>query len=212
MLISGNGASRAALFLVALTMTVGGGCFQSRSVLRSAGAVGVPRAGVYVTATDFEHAQLASAIECANSSDPIPREAFASDRVIDLPGAADGAPRARFARIDVFGFRACDGSEVRFVGNENYRVLRAPPLYLYERARRVPAGKVTQLVYEHYFSTTAADSLRPLTLVALKAAYPKDHRFHDLLDLAFHDDDELLRYDDFHHEYRVARILRETLP
>ena len=25
-------------------------------------------------------------------------------------------------------------------------------------------------------------------------------------------DEELTRYDDFHHEYRVARLLRETLP
>ncbi len=43
-------------------------------------------------------------------------------------------------------------------------------------------------------------------------ACPENHRVHDLLALAFQRDDELVQYDDFHHEYRVARLLRETLP
>jgi hypothetical protein len=54
--------------------------------------------------------------------------------------------------------------------------------------------------------------VRPLTLDALKRAYPENHRFHDLIDLAFRSNEELIRYDDFHHEYRIARLLRATLP
>ncbi len=132
----------------------------------------------------------------------------------DAPVVARHGIQAReFAKAAIFGFRACDGADVRFVHSTNCRVVRAPPLYLYEHEYRVSAGKGgSQPVTDYAFSTTAGDSVRPLTMDALKRAYPENHRFHELLDLAFRSDKELIRYDDFHHECRVARLLRATLP
>lgn len=124
-----------------------------------------------------------------------------------------GAERERqYTRADVFGFRACDGTDMRFVRGDNLRIIRAPPLYLYEREYQISMGKSGwRRATEHAFSTSARDSVRPLTVDALKRAYPDNHRFHDLLDRAFRSNEELIRYDDFHREYRVARLLRETL-
>lgn len=34
-------------------------------------------------------------------------------------------------------FHACDGTDVRFVNAQNYRIVRPPPMYLYERDSRV---------------------------------------------------------------------------
>lgn len=100
----------------------------------------------------------------------------------------------------------------RVVDGEHYRVVRADPLYLYEHDRAQLGGKRFSTVTDRFFSTTADAPLRPLTLVALKSAYPDNHRFHDILTVAFANDAELMRWDGFHHEYLVARLLRQTLP
>lgn len=199
-------------FAVLVVVTaLSAGCVQNRSLLRGASGTLAPvRAGVFTTAGDFEKGQLVAVVDCETTTRPIARDAFVRDKVVEI-SSAGSTSGARYAKADIFGFRACDGSEIRFVAGENYRIERAVPLYLYERERRISAGKGgSRLVYDHFFSSSASDSVRPLTLLALKQAYPTNHRFHDRLDLAFRSDDELMRYDDFHHEYRVARILRET--
>ena len=100
---------------------------------------------------------------------------------------------------------------VRVVNGEHYRVIRADPLYLYEHDRSQLSGKRFATVTDRFFSTTANAPLRPLTLVELKSAYPKNHQFHDILTLAFTNDAELMRWDEVHHEYLVAHLLRQTL-
>ena len=200
------------VFAVVLLTVLISGCYQNRSLLRSAdGTLATERAGVFITAADYEQGRLASPVECASSTRPIARDVFTKAQILELRGHG-ATPGTRYQRSDVFGFRACDGSDVRFVNGESYRIERATPLYLYERERRVRVRRGSLLIRDYFFSMAAADSVRPLTLLALKTAYPSNHRYHDLLDLAFRSDDELMRYDDFHHEYRVAHLLRTTLP
>ena len=208
---SGSWVGTLGIAVAAITVA---GCAQNHSLLRNAaGTLAPASAGVYATAADFDQGRLASVVACESDERPIARNAFSRTPVVEMPASNGAGASIRYTKADVFGFRACDGSDVRFVGAESYRIQRAAPLVLYERERRVSVGRGgSRLVYDHFFSTSAADSVRPLTLLALKEAYPANHRFHDLLDLAFRSDDELMRYDDFHHEYRVARILRETLP
>ncbi|HSQ02933.1 MAG TPA: hypothetical protein VLN59_02785 [Burkholderiales bacterium] len=166
-----------------------------------------------MTSVDYELGRLTDAITCQSESRPVNRDTFMRTAVVVMPGGRQVRP---YLKGTIFGFRACDGSEVRFVRGANLRVVRALPMYLYEHEYRISMGnRGSRLVTEHAFSTAAADSVRSLTMNALKQAYPENHRFHDLLDLAFRGDDELIRYDEFHHEYRVARLLRrsrETLP
>ena len=64
------------------------------------------------------------------------------------------------------------------------------------------------MVTDRFFSTTASAPLQPLALVELKSAYPDNHKFHDALTLTFANDADLMRWDGFHHEYLVARLLR----
>ena len=200
------------LVAVGLLNVLISGCFQNRSLRRSAdGTLARARAGVFGSAADYEQGRLASPVECVSATRPIARDAFTKGQVLELD-ASGPTPATQYRKPDVFGFRACDGSDVRLVGGERYRIERATPLYLYERERRVRVRRGSLLVRDYFFSMAAGDSVRPLTLLALKRAYPSNHRFHDLLDLAFRSDDELMHYDDFHHEYRVAHLLRTTLP
>ena len=189
-----------------------GGCIVTRPpALRSSpdDQRAARQSGLYVTAGDFDAHRLTDPIACASASRPLDRDAFGGAEVLSWGGAT---PPAQYSKTGIFGFRACDGTDVRFVRGANFRVVRASPLYLYQHEYQVPMGRSgSRLVAEYFFSTTPADSVRPLTVDALKQAYPQNHRFHDLLDLAFRQDGELMRYDDFHHEYRVARLLRESV-
>ena len=100
----------------------------------------------------------------------------------------------------------------RVVNGQRYRVILADPLFLYERDRLVLVGKRFEIVKDHYFSIGANEPLLPLTLEALKKAYPDNHKFHDLLTLAYARDAELMKWDAFHHQYLVARLLQQTQP
>lgn len=104
------------------------------------------------------------------------------------------------------------GTEVRIVNGDSYRMVRAEPLVLYARGRNVLSGKRFAVVVDHFFSTSPTSPVQPLTLEMLKRTYPDNHKFHDLLTLAFRSDTELLRYDEHHNEYLVARLLRQSLP
>lgn len=100
---------------------------------------------------------------------------------------------------------------VRVVAGQSYRIVRADPLVLYERERQELSAKQFVVVIDRFFSTAADAPLHPLTLLELKRAYPDNHKFHDALTLAFANDAELTRWDSFHHEYLVARLLRQSL-
>jgi len=198
--------------MILIGAAVIGACVNPPPRLRSGAEVPMlaHRAGVYLTPSDFDAGRLTESAVCQSDSRPIDREAFSRTALVVMP---HGNQATRYDKAHIFGFRACDGTDVRFVRGGNFHVVRAPPLYLYEHQYRVSIGKGgSRLKVDYAFSTTVADSVRPLTMDGLKRAYPENHRFHDLLDLAFRSDSELIRYDDFHGEYRVARLLRETSP
>jgi hypothetical protein len=187
-----------------------GGCATTQPLRLQGGTeehLVVQQSGLYVTAADFDARRVTGAISCVSATRPVDRDAFAGTDDISW-----GDPKSRYAKAQIFGFRACDGTDVRFSRGWNLRVVRAAPLYLYQHEYRERMGKSGyRLAADYFFSTTPSDSVRPLTIDALKRAYPENHRFHDLLDVAFRSDGELMHYDDFHHEYRVARMLRESL-
>lgn len=103
------------------------------------------------------------------------------------------------------------GRKVRVVDGASYRVVGSEPLVLYARERNVMSGKRFATVVDHYFSTSPTAPVEPLTIATLERAYPTNQEFHDLLMLAFRSDAELVRYDEYHHEYLVERLLRRSL-
>lgn len=103
------------------------------------------------------------------------------------------------------------GTSVRVVDGAAYRVLGGETLILYTRERNVMSGKRFEVVVDRFFSTSPAAPVQPLTLETLKRAYPTNREFHYLLMLEFRSDAELVRYDEYHREYLVERLLRRSL-
>ena len=99
---------------------------------------------------------------------------------------------------------AADQRSVRVVGNEQYQILEAKDIYIYSADILVRKGTTDKA---YFFSAGPNGEVLPLTIVNLKKAFPDNHRFHDVLDMAFKNDSQLTKYDDFHKMFKVNRLL-----
>jgi hypothetical protein len=97
-----------------------------------------------------------------------------------------------------------DARSYRFGGNQRYEILEARNLYIYTADVLVRKGAAEKA---YFFSVGPAGEIYPLTLVNLKKAFSENHRFHDFLDMAFRNDSELKKYDDFHKMFKVNHLL-----
>jgi hypothetical protein len=99
---------------------------------------------------------------------------------------------------------AADERSFRVVGNEQYQILEAKDIYIYSADILVRKGTTDKA---YFFSVGPNGEVLPLTIVNLKKAFPDNHRFHDVLDMAFKNDSQLTKYDDFHKMFKVNRLL-----
>ena len=99
---------------------------------------------------------------------------------------------------------AADRRPFRVVGNQQYQILEAKDLYVYSADVLVRKGTTDKA---YFFSVGPDGEVLPLTIVNLKKAFPDNHRFHDFLDMAFKNDSQLTKYDDFHKMFKINRLL-----
>ncbi len=164
------------------------------------------RSGIYRSAESFRTGILDLAIDCRTDAHRIDRHLLLARPYIDL--THEGV-RTRINKRDVFGFRDCDGTIVRYVDGSEYAILSAGAILMYARSMMVPAGNREgyRIMPVRYFSLAASDTLIPLTRVAIKNAFPSHHALHEALDADFRTDDELGAFDGRHGVYRLQRVL-----
>jgi hypothetical protein len=99
---------------------------------------------------------------------------------------------------------AADGRNYRVVDERRYEIVEAKALYIYTADVLVRKGALERAFF---FSVGPNGDILPLTILNLKKAFPDNHSFHDLVDMAFKHDSDLTRYDDFHKTFKVNRLL-----
>ena len=140
-----------------------GGCVAPRVTrlrLPDAAPTAIRHAGVYGTAKDYEAGRLVDSVACGSRSPAPDRYTVRRAPIVAI---AHGDQRTQYVKSQVYGFRACDGVDVRFVVGDDWNIVRAPPIYLYQRDRTVFAGKSPRVVTDHGFGISSADSVRALT-------------------------------------------------
>lgn len=160
--------------------------------------------GVYLSGADYKNGRLAFEGSCGSKAHKLELHDVLNKPYIDVTHDTE---KRRYQKSDIFGFRACDGSDYRFASKQKYRILEAKELYIYARETPVPAGKGYWPTLTYYFSSGPDGQLLPLTLENLKSAFPANHRFHDSLDQMFGQGQNLAQYDDFHKMFKVNRLL-----
>ena len=169
-------------------------------------SMNVSHSGIYRTSADFLAAKLDFGIDCHVEKHRIDRHTFLGRPYLDV---THGGETTRLQKRDVFAYRECDGTVMRFDDGREVTILGVGPIVLYAGAIMVSSGPkfMTRAEPVFYFGRTVADSLQPLTREALKNVFAGDHALHDRLDAAFSSDATLAAFDHRHHVYRVFRMI-----
>jgi hypothetical protein len=171
----------------------------------ASGQVAPPRmSGIYLTATDYKDGRVAFEGDCGSKTHKLELHDVLHKSYIDV---THGTEKHRYAKSDLFGFRACDGRDYRFASKLEYQILEAKELYIYAREISVSRGKGSHSVRKYYFSAGPDGQILALTLENLKQAFPDNHRFHDSLDVTFGAGQKLAEFDEFHQMFKVNRLL-----
>jgi hypothetical protein len=160
--------------------------------------------GVYLTANDYKNGRLSFEGECGSKAHKLELHDVLHKSYIDVTHETE---KHRYAKSDLFGFRACDGRDYRFALNLEYHILETKELYIYAHEVSVSHGKGLHTIQEYFFSAGPDGPVLALTLENLKQAFPDNHRFHDGLDATFGAGEPLAEYDKFHKMFKVNRLL-----
>ncbi len=173
----------------------------------SAGTVQVivqKTSGVYLTAANFKNGQVSFEGDCGSKTHKLELHDVLHKSYVHV---THGTEKHRFAKSDLFGFRACDGRDYRFASNLEYHILEAKELYVYSREVPVSHGRGIHTVRGYFFSAGPEGTVLALTLENLKQAFPGNHRFHDALDAMVGAGQQLAEYDESQKMFRVNRLL-----
>ncbi len=160
--------------------------------------------GVYLTAADFKNGQVSFEGDCGSKTHKLELHDVLHKSYIHV---THGTEKHRYAKSDVFGFRACDGRDYRFASNLEYQILEAKELYVYSREVAVSHGRGIHTIRGYFFSAGPDGPVLALTLENLKKAFPDNQRFHDALDAAFGARQKLSGYDESQKMFKVNQLL-----
>lgn len=160
--------------------------------------------GVYLTADDYKNGRLSFEGDCGSKSHRLELHDVLHKSYVHVTHETE---KRRFAKSELFGFRACDGRDYRFASNLEHRILEARELYIYTREVYVSHGRGRHTVRGYFFSAGAEGPVLALTLENLKKAFPDNQRFCDALDLAFGATHKLSEYDESLRMFRVNQLL-----
>lgn len=162
------------------------------------------RSGLYMTSGDYENQRLSFEGVCGSTDHNLELHNVLHKSYIHVKHESE---MRRFAKKELFGFRACDGRDYRFVSNLEYQIMEAKQLYIYVHEKLAMQGRTTRTFREYYFSVGGNGQIHALTLPNLKEAFPEDHRFQALLDSSFGNGQDLAEYDKSRETFAVNRIL-----
>ncbi len=160
--------------------------------------------GVYLTADDYKNGRLSFEGDCGSKAHRLELHDVLHKSYIHVTHETD---KRRFAKSDLFGFRACDGHDYRFGSNLEHRILETRELYIYAREVYVSHGRGRHTVQGYFFSAGADGPVLALTLANLKKAFPDNQKFHEALDAAFGARQKLSEYDESQKMFKVNQLL-----
>ena len=162
--------------------------------------------GLYRSAEDFRQHRLMLAVDCKTATHKLRLHEFSGKPTMTV---IHGGKPYQVAKDSLFGFRDCDGRDYRFASNnQHYPILNPGEELLIYKVEQAAVGKNPGYVHL-FFSPTAGAPIQPLTLLAVKKAFPDNHRFHDLLDAQFQSGD-LSAYDAMHRMTKINWLLRQS--
>jgi hypothetical protein len=170
------------------------------------------KSGIYLSALDFSSGKLKYEINCLTQKHKIKSSDFLNTNTIKI---VHQDSTIKLLKSAIWGFRLCDGQEYRIYQNKEYEILDKGAIPVYqtlETPRTVnPKNKQTLTKTKHYFSEDASSPLKELTLKNIETSFLSNKKFHELIDLYFKSDEDLLIYDDYYKMLRLNHTYLESL-
>lgn len=166
--------------------------------------------GIYFTVNDYINQKLSFAINCENQKHKIKADMIFHQKEISV---RHNDSTYRYPKDSVYGIKYCDGSIIRIFNNSEYPLINpGEHIQIYKVVTTKNEGRAgTKEFTQYYFSKDEKSNIQELTIYNVKAAFSENHKFHDLIDMDFHNDEELIQYDNFHKIMKINRILQNSL-
>lgn len=164
--------------------------------------------GIYFTANDYVKHKLSFAINCETEKHKIKSDMIFHPKEISIKHADS---TYTYPKDSIYGIKYCDGSIVRIYNNSEYPLINPDEKIMLYKVVSGSGTKGSPSVTRYYFSKDAKSKIQELTIYNMKAAFPDNHKFHDLVDMEFHSNDELTAYDNFHKTMKINRVLQNSL-
>lgn len=163
------------------------------------------QSGLYLTAQDYADKKLSYINTNAGRYKIKIAPLFNKNRVQVIKNGE----KHNFFQFNLFGYRN-KNQDYRFFNDQEYKLVDNSFFYIYTSVVTINEGKVLTKKTNYYFSKEADGNIMALTLYNLKKAFADNHRFQDLLDLYFRQDNELTWYDSFNKMYKVEHLFGDT--
>lgn len=169
------------------------------------------KSGLYMTASDFSSGKLAYEINCLTEKHKIKISDFFNTKTIKVTHRDS---TIKLAKSSIWGFRLCDGKEYRIYQDKEYLIMDKGAITVYqitEKSSTSPKSNQKISKTKYFFSEDVSSPLKELTLKNIETSFTSNKKFHDLIDLQFKSDAELLIYDDYYKMLRLNHIYNESL-
>ena len=158
--------------------------------------------GIYLTYSDFDSSRIAF-VKKGNLKYKLRVDNLFNESIVKV---VIGDCTFKFLKDSIFGYRDNDKVNYRFYNKKPYRILNPKKGILLYSITTIINPKGNQTDVNYYFSVNASSAIYPLTKLNLKRAFPNDSNFHELIDMYFNTDSDLLAYDSYYHQYKINRI------
>lgn len=169
------------------------------------------KSGLYLTANDFSSGKLTYEINCLTEKHKIRTTDFLNTKIVKVTHRDS---TIKLSKSEIWGFRLCDGKEYRTFQDKEYEIMDKGAITVYqitEKSRTSSKSNQSVSKTRYFFSEDAGSPLKELTLKNVETSFVSNKKFHDLIDLHFKSDADLLIYDDFYKMLRLNHIYTESL-
>ncbi|MFN8254175.1 MAG: hypothetical protein U0W24_00705 [Bacteroidales bacterium] len=185
-------------------------CFMG-SIFGQANETLANKSGLYMSANDFSTGKLTYEINCLTEKHKIKTSDFLNNKVIKI---THNDSTFKLPKSKIWGFRLCVGTEYRIYENKEYELVDKSSITVYKYTEKTTSGsknkhETTKTTY--FFSESVESPLRILTLKNIETSFLNNKKFHDLIDLHFKSDADLIIYDDYYKMLRLNHIYLESL-
>lgn len=160
------------------------------------------KTGIYLTYSDFDSARIAF-VKKGNLKYKLRVDNLFNESIVKV---VIGDSTFKFLKDSIFGYRDDGNVNYRFYNKKTYRIINPKEGILLYSITTIVNPKGNQTATNYYFSVTASSAIYPFTKLNLKRAFPNDSNFHELIDMYFNTDSDLLAYDSFYNQYKINRI------